>query len=77
MTTVWWQCRICASELYDSDHSMEHRLTTGHNDAALVTREVAAGRGSTPEGRRRARAIYEQARRDRADAIAVTEEESA
>lgn len=32
---------------------------------------------STPEGRRRARAIYEQARRDRADAIAAPEEESA
>lgn len=64
MTAVWWQCRICAADLHDSDHAMEHRLTTGHNDAALVTRECPPGPGSTPEGRRRARELYEATRRE-------------
>jgi hypothetical protein len=47
---------------------------THHDGHALVTVECPPGTGSSDQGRRRAREIYEQARRDRADAIAVTEE---
>lgn len=63
MSAVWWQCRVCAADLHDSDHAMEHRLTTGHNDAALVTREVPAGPGSTDAGRAAARAIWQDSRK--------------
>jgi hypothetical protein len=62
MTSIWWACRTCGQELYDSQGVYAHRHNTGHNDAALVTEKVGAGPGSTDEGRAAARALFEQMR---------------
>ena len=65
MTDLWWTCDACGHELYDSRELYEHRRTTGHPRAQLTTRDCPPGPGSTDEGRRRARELYEQTRRQR------------
>jgi hypothetical protein len=64
MSNPWWRCKTCGKDCYTSEHVMEHRLTTGHVGATLVTVDCPPGPGSTEQGRARARRIFEQARRD-------------
>lgn len=60
---IWWACHTCGEEMYDSVAVLHHREGTGHVGASILSDKVpTAGPGSTEEGRRRAREIYEATR---------------
>lgn len=64
MSNTWWSCKTCGGESYNSRDAYLHTIQTGHDGNGLVTTECGTGAGSTDEGRRRARELYEQARRE-------------
>ena len=63
MSDYWWTCDACGAESYNGREVFLHRRETGHPSAQLTTRDCPPGPGSTPAGRARARALYEQTRR--------------
>ena len=60
----WWTCKTCGHESYDSRAAFQHQNDARHDGNTLVTVECPPASGSTPEGRRRARELFEAARRE-------------
>ena len=62
---IWWCCRTCGEEMYDSPAVLRHREQTGHIGASILSKNVpSAGPGSSAAARRAAREAVAAAIRD-------------
>jgi hypothetical protein len=55
VTDLWWSCRSCGHESYDSVTAFHHTQDTGHDGHALATTGIGPGPGSSPAARAAAR----------------------
>jgi hypothetical protein len=67
VTDLWWSCRSCGHESYDSVTAFHHTQDTGHDGHALATTGIGPGPGSSPAARAAARQAC-------ADAVRVAKE---